>query len=135
MIPNVHNLSKISNNKIWKQKSHEVILLLKLLITTFYQKLDLNRIFNCFSIFNIIFLNKYYNIYIIYIYNIITKLLIILFIINFVFILFFQQNLFPEAGTIYDYVFIKNGNGSWSRWLDTLDKNSFNIPAEAKVWP
>ena len=46
---------------------------------------------------------------------------------------FFQQNIFPEAGTIYDYVFIKQGNGSWSRWLDTIDKHSLTIPADAKV--
>lgn len=44
-----------------------------------------------------------------------------------------KQNIFPDAGAIYDYTFIKQGNGSWSRWFDTLDKSVLVIPDDAKA--
>ncbi|XP_057310450.1 dynein axonemal heavy chain 3-like isoform X2 [Hydractinia symbiolongicarpus] len=44
-----------------------------------------------------------------------------------------KHNLFPEAGMIYDYVFVKHANGSWSRWLDTINKSSLVISKNAKV--
>lgn len=42
---------------------------------------------------------------------------------------YFISTSYPEAGTIYDYVFDKTGN--WKLWVDTIPDN-FKIPAKAK---
>ena len=39
----------------------------------------------------------------------------------------------PERGIIYDFCFEKKGTGTWVEWLDTIDKSSMAIPADAKV--
>eukprot|EP00795_Rhopilema_esculentum_P009610 gene9610-17369_t len=44
-----------------------------------------------------------------------------------------KQNIFPEAGSVYDYVFVKAANGSWARWIDTIDKSLLHIDKNAKV--
>ncbi|XP_065680811.1 dynein axonemal heavy chain 3 isoform X1 [Hydra vulgaris] len=44
-----------------------------------------------------------------------------------------KSNLIPDAGLVYDYVFVKQGNGSWLRWMETVDKNSLVIPQTAQV--
>lgn len=31
-----------------------------------------------------------------------------------------KNQLFPERGTIFDWVFDKKNNGSWISWLDTM---------------
>ena len=45
----------------------------------------------------------------------------------------FQSNIFPERGTIYDFCFKKEASGSWIDWMDTIDKESMKMPANAKV--
>ena len=50
------------------------------------------------------------------------------------FYFYFQQNLFPEAGLIYDYVFVKQASGVWSKWIDTVDKDEMTIKKDAKVY-
>ena len=50
-----------------------------------------------------------------------------------IFFFLFSKNIFPEAGTVYDYMFVKQASGSWARWIDTIDKSKFTIPANAKV--
>ena len=44
-----------------------------------------------------------------------------------------QQNVFPEAGSVYEYTFVKAASGSWSRWIDTIDKRLLHIDKNAKV--
>eukprot|EP00794_Sanderia_malayensis_P008808 gene8808-9750_t len=44
-----------------------------------------------------------------------------------------KQNLFPESGSVFDYTFVKHASGSWSRWIDILDKSSLHIDKNAKV--
>ena len=45
----------------------------------------------------------------------------------------FQQNVFPDPGTVYDYYFVKQASGSWGKWMDYMDKNKLEIPKNAKV--
>lgn len=45
---------------------------------------------------------------------------------------FNQQNVFPDRGTVYDYYFVKQANGSWNNWLELSDKKAV-IPKDAKV--
>ena len=44
-----------------------------------------------------------------------------------------KNNIFPERETVYDYCFEKKGGGNWIHWLDTMDKSSSQIPANAKA--
>jgi len=45
----------------------------------------------------------------------------------------FQSNTIPERGTIYDFCFEKKASGQWIDWMDTLEKGSLNVAADAKV--
>jgi hypothetical protein len=45
----------------------------------------------------------------------------------------FQQNVFPDPGTVYDYYFVKQASGSWGEWMDYVDKKKLEIPKNAKV--
>ena len=44
-----------------------------------------------------------------------------------------QQNVFPDRGTVYDFYFVKQASGSWSNWIDRVDKAKNVIPKDAKV--
>ena len=44
-----------------------------------------------------------------------------------------QQNVFPDRGTVYDFFFVKQTNGSWNNWIDMVDKVKNAIPKDAKV--
>ncbi|KAK6624385.1 hypothetical protein RUM44_011244 [Polyplax serrata] len=44
-----------------------------------------------------------------------------------------KNQLFPEKGTVFDFVYDKKNNGTWINWLDTLDKAAGNYPPTAKV--
>ena len=45
----------------------------------------------------------------------------------------FQQNVFPDRGTVYDHYFVKQSNGSWASWIDKIDRNKIAIAKDAKV--
>ena len=45
----------------------------------------------------------------------------------------FQNNVFPERNTVYDFCFEKKASGHWIDWMDTIDKASAGIPKDAKV--
>lgn len=42
-----------------------------------------------------------------------------------------KNHLFPDNGTIYDYVYDKRNNGTWIQWSEKLDY--IRIPPESKV--
>lgn len=42
-----------------------------------------------------------------------------------------KSNLFPELGTVYDYVYDKKNYGSWILWSEKLDMK--RIPPDSKV--
>lgn len=42
-----------------------------------------------------------------------------------------KNHLFPDNGTIYDYVYDKKNNGSWCLWSERLDLK--RIPPDSKV--
>ncbi|XP_052130864.1 dynein axonemal heavy chain 3 [Frankliniella occidentalis] len=42
-----------------------------------------------------------------------------------------KSQLFPDKGTVFEWVFDKKNNGSWISWLDTMEKVSF--PPSAKI--
>lgn len=42
-----------------------------------------------------------------------------------------KSNLFPESGTVYDFVYDKKNNGSWIQWSEKLDLK--RIPPDARV--
>ncbi|XP_031567893.1 dynein heavy chain 3, axonemal-like [Actinia tenebrosa] len=44
-----------------------------------------------------------------------------------------KQNVFPDRGTVYDYYFVKQANGSWNNWIELTDKGKTPIPKDAKV--
>lgn len=44
-----------------------------------------------------------------------------------------KHQLFPEKGTVFEFVYDKKNNGTWVSWLDILDKAAGNYPATAKV--
>ena len=44
---------------------------------------------------------------------------------------YFQSNVFPERGTVFDYFFQKAGS-TWNQWEDLIEKGN-TIPANAKV--
>lgn len=45
----------------------------------------------------------------------------------------FQQNVFPDRGTVYDFYFVKQASGSWNNWIERVDKAKNVIPKDAKV--
>lgn len=42
-----------------------------------------------------------------------------------------KNHLFPETGTVYDYVYDKKNNGSWILWSEKIDLK--RIPPDTKV--
>lgn len=52
---------------------------------------------------------------------------------NVLLLLYFQSNMIPERGTIYDFCFEKKGSGNWIEWMDTLDRSLLTVPKDAKV--
>lgn len=42
-----------------------------------------------------------------------------------------KNHLFPDDGTVYDYVYDKKNNGSWILWSEKLDMK--RIPLDSKV--
>lgn len=44
-----------------------------------------------------------------------------------------KNQLFPDKGTIFDWIYDKKNNGTWMNWLDLIDKLQ-QIPANAKVF-
>ncbi|XP_075305326.1 dynein axonemal heavy chain 3 [Odontesthes bonariensis] len=44
-----------------------------------------------------------------------------------------KNNLFPERGTVYDYYFLKDGQGQWNVWTDAITKEENVIPPGANV--
>lgn len=42
-----------------------------------------------------------------------------------------KNHLFPDNGTIYDYLYDKKNNGTWILWSEKLDMK--RIPTDAKV--
>lgn len=42
-----------------------------------------------------------------------------------------KNKLFPDVGTVYDYVYDKKNNGSWILWSEKLDLK--RIPPDSKV--
>lgn len=49
-------------------------------------------------------------------------------------IFLFQQNVFPDQGSVYDYFFVKQASGSWGKWMDYVDKKKLGILKDAKVY-
>ena len=45
----------------------------------------------------------------------------------------FQSNSFPERNLVYDFCFEKRASGNWIDWMDTLDKSTMGVPADATV--
>lgn len=43
-----------------------------------------------------------------------------------------KNQLFPERGSVFDYVYDKKNNGSWITWAETVEKLQ-TIPLTAKV--
>ncbi|KAG8190244.1 hypothetical protein JTE90_001328 [Oedothorax gibbosus] len=43
-----------------------------------------------------------------------------------------KQQLFPEEGLVYDYMF-SNKSNSWMTWLDTINKEDLELPIGARV--
>lgn len=43
-----------------------------------------------------------------------------------------KNQLFPERGIVFDYLYDKKNNGSWITWMDTVDKIQ-QIPPNARV--
>ena len=43
-----------------------------------------------------------------------------------------RTQLFPDRGTVFDYMFEKKGSGDWRPWTDLIEKGS-QIPPDAKV--
>lgn len=43
-----------------------------------------------------------------------------------------KNQLFPDKGTIFDWIYDKKNNGTWISWSDLIDK-LVQIPANAKV--
>ena len=46
-----------------------------------------------------------------------------------------RHQLFPEKGTVFDFVYDKKNNGTWIQWLDLVDKVSVNYHTTSKVPP
>ncbi|XP_052264555.1 dynein axonemal heavy chain 3-like isoform X1 [Dreissena polymorpha] len=44
-----------------------------------------------------------------------------------------KSNTIPERGTIYDFSFEKKGSGQWIDWMDTLDRSTLSLAADAKI--
>lgn len=44
-----------------------------------------------------------------------------------------KSNAIPERGSIYDFLFEKKASGVWSEWMDLVNRNREEIPANAKV--
>lgn len=44
-----------------------------------------------------------------------------------------KNQLFPDKGNIFDFVYDKKNNGSWIQWIDTTDKTQSSYPPTAKV--
>ncbi|CAG0920877.1 unnamed protein product [Notodromas monacha] len=44
-----------------------------------------------------------------------------------------RNQLFPETGTVFDFVFERKDAGHWVGWIDTVNKKSLQIPPNAKV--
>lgn len=44
-----------------------------------------------------------------------------------------KHQLFPEKGTVFDFVYDKKNNGTWVNWIDQSDKVVVTYPATAKV--
>ncbi|CAG0885871.1 unnamed protein product [Darwinula stevensoni] len=44
-----------------------------------------------------------------------------------------RQQLIPDGGTVYDYVFDRKDMGHWMPWMETMDKKALHIPPNAKV--
>lgn len=43
-----------------------------------------------------------------------------------------KQQLFPERGNVFEYIYDKKNNGTWIPWIETIEKTQ-NIPANVKV--
>lgn len=44
-----------------------------------------------------------------------------------------KNQLFPDKGTVFDWVYDKRNNGTWMSWVDLVDKQQ-QIPSTAKVF-
>ncbi|KAL0279081.1 UNVERIFIED_CONTAM: hypothetical protein PYX00_000712 [Menopon gallinae] len=44
-----------------------------------------------------------------------------------------KHQLFPDKGTVFDFVYDKKNNGTWVNWIDQSDKAIVNYPPTAKV--
>ncbi|WAQ96862.1 DYH3-like protein [Mya arenaria] len=44
-----------------------------------------------------------------------------------------KSNTIPERGTIYDFCFEKKASGQWIDWMDTVDRSSLAVAADAKI--
>ena len=42
-----------------------------------------------------------------------------------------KQQMFPDRGTIFDWVYDKRNNGSWISWIDTMPQAT--LPTQAKI--
>ncbi|XP_025152566.1 dynein heavy chain 3, axonemal [Harpegnathos saltator] len=42
-----------------------------------------------------------------------------------------KQQLYPDKGTVYDWIFDKRNNGCWISWMDTMQRST--LPATAKA--
>lgn len=42
-----------------------------------------------------------------------------------------KNHLFPDNGTVYDFIYDKTNNGSWIQWSEKLDLR--RIPPDARV--
>ncbi|CAD5122382.1 DgyrCDS10813 [Dimorphilus gyrociliatus] len=43
-----------------------------------------------------------------------------------------KSNAFPERSSVYDFCFLKKGSGGWIDWMETIDKESTELAANAK---
>jgi dynein heavy chain len=44
-----------------------------------------------------------------------------------------RNQLFPETGTVFDFVFERKDSGHWVTWMDIVNKKSLQIAPNAKV--
>lgn len=43
-----------------------------------------------------------------------------------------KNQLYPERGTVFEWIYDKKNNGTWITWVDTVEKTQ-QIPANTKV--
>lgn len=44
-----------------------------------------------------------------------------------------KNQLFPDKGTVFDFVYDKKNNGTWIQWIDYAEKGAGQYPPTAKV--